>query len=259
MIDAVLMAGRVLEEKDELLKYAGVRKKSLIKIGGKEMVRYVVEAIAGCPRVDHIVLVGLGPEDGVELGVPVEYVAARGDILDNCMAGMDHLEAINPSVEWVIFSSTDIPLLTTEVVDYFIDACLESEADISYAVVEKSVMEARYAEAGRTFVTLRDGSFAGGDMFMIRSSAVQANLPLIHRIIDARKSPWRLVKLIGLKMIFKFLTRQLTIAEAEELVSRALNCRSKAILSSYAEIGMDVDKVHQLQFVRAIIEGRCSL
>ncbi len=255
MMDAVLMAGGTLIKNNELSEHAGVDKKSLIKIAGREMIYYVFEALAGCQHIDRIVLVGLGAEDGLDFGRPVEYVEAHGDILDNSLAGLNRLLSLNPTAERVIFSSTDIPLLTTEVVDYFIKVCLEIEADVYYSVVEKSVMEARFPHSGRTFVRLRDGLFAGGDLFMIRAKTVQANLPLARRLIDARKSAWQLVRIIGPRMILKFLIGQLTIAESEKLVSRALNCRVKAIVSPYAEIGMDVDKVSHLQRVQSILAG----
>jgi hypothetical protein len=255
MMDAILMAGSTPDKKDELLEYTGVDKKSLIKVAGREMIYYVFEALVGCRRIDRFVLVGLGPEDGLDFGRPVEYVEAHGDILDNSLAGLNRLTSLNPAVDRVILSSTDIPLLTTEVVDYLIDACLELEADIYYSVVEKSVMEARFPHSGRTFVRLRDGLFAGGDLFMIRARAVRGNLPLFRRLIDARKSAWQLARIIGLKMIFKFLIGQLTIAESEKMVGRALNCRVKAIVSPYAEIGMDVDKVSHLHRVQSILAG----
>ncbi len=253
MMDAVLMAGGTLIKNNELSECAGVDKKSLIRIAGREMIYYVFEAIAGSKRIDHIALVGLAPEDGLDFERPVEYVEAHGDILDNSLAGLHRLINLNPATDRVIFSSTDIPLLTTEVVDYFIDVCLEVEADIYYSVVEKSVMEARFPGSGRTFVRLRDGLFAGGDLFMIRAGVAQSNLALGRRLIEARKSAWHLVRIIGLKMIFKFLTGQLTIAESETMVGRALNCRVKAIVSPYAEIGMDVDKVSHLQRVQSIL------
>lgn len=255
-MDVIVVAGGASPSKDELLAQTGVEKKALIEIGGRAMVCYVVEALAAVPQVENIVIVGLGPEDGLEFSVPVEYVEARGDILDNCMAGMEHLRRINPAVEWVIFSSADIPLLTPEAAKHFIEACFSAEGDIYYPIVEKSIMEARFPSSGRTYAPLRDGSFAGGDIFMVRASALQLNLHLVRRLIEARKSIWQLVKLIGPKMIFKFLTRRLTLAEAEKIVGRALNCRGKAIISPHAELAMDVDKVHQMEMVRSLLEAQ---
>ncbi len=254
-IDAVILAGGASDKADPLLEYAQVQKKPLIKIAGKEMVRYVVEAIAGSPRVGRVFIVGLGPEDRVEFAVPVEYVEAAGSMLDNIVAGIERVMEIDPDVERVIISSADIPLLTTEMVDYFIDTCLETDHDVYYTVVEKSIMEARFPGSRRSFVLLRDGSFAGGDINMAKVSVIQANLPLARQALEFRKNIWQQVRLLGLGTLVKFALGRLTIADAERVGSKALGCRGRAVITPYPEMGMDVDKPHQLDMVRAILEG----
>jgi molybdopterin-guanine dinucleotide biosynthesis protein A len=257
-IDAVILAGGTLDEADPLLEYAQAQKKPLIKIAGKEMVRYVVEAIAGSSRVGRIFIVGLSPEDGVEFATPVEYVEAVGSMLDNIVVGIEQVMEVDPDVERVVISSADIPLLTTEMVDYFIDTCLETDHDLYYTIVQKSTMEARFPESGRSFVPLRGGSFAGGDINMARVSAIQANLPLARQAMEFRKNFWQQVRLLGFGTLIKFAFRRLTIADAEQVASRALGCQGRAIITPYPEMGMDVDKPHQLDIVRAILEGRSA-
>ncbi len=255
-IDAIVLAGGATDEGDRLLTYAQVRKKALIKIAGKEMVRYVVEALAGSSRIGRIFIVGLSPQDGVEFAAPVEYVAAAGTMLDNIVAGIRQVMEVDPDVERVVISSADIPLLTTEMVDYFIDTCLETDHDVYYTIVEKSSMETRFPGSGRTFVPLNDGSFAGGDINMAKVSAIQANLPLARQALELRKNVWRQVRLLGLRTLIKFAFRRLTVADAERVASRALGCRGRAIITPYPEMGMDVDKPHQLDMVRTILEGK---
>jgi molybdopterin-guanine dinucleotide biosynthesis protein A len=254
-IDAVILAGGAPDKADPLLEYTQAQKKALIKIGGTKMVRYVVEAIAGSSRIGRIFIVGLSPEDGVESAVPVEYVEAAGSMLDNVVAGIERVMEIDPDVERVVVSSADIPLLTTEMVDYFIDTCLETDHDVYYTIVEKSSMEARFPGSRRSFVPLRGGSFAGGDLNMAKVSAIQANLPLARQALEARKNIWQQVKLLGLGTLIKFALRRLTIADAERVASRASGCQGRAVITPYPEMGMDVDKPHQLDMVRAILEG----
>jgi molybdopterin-guanine dinucleotide biosynthesis protein A len=257
-IDAVVLAGGASDKADPLLEYAQAQKKALIKIAGKEMVRYVMEAIASSSRVGRIFIVGLSPEDGVEFTTPVEYVEAAGTMLDNIVVGIERVMEMDPDIERVIISSADIPLLTTEMVDYFIDTCLETEHDVYYTVVEKSTMEARFPGSRRSFVPLRGGSFAGGDINMAKVSAIQANLPLARQALEFRKNFWQQVRLLGLGTLIKFAFRRLTIADAERVASRALGCQGRAIVTSYPEMGMDVDKPHQLDMVRATLEGRST-
>jgi len=255
-IDAIVLAGGATDKEDPLLTYAQVRKKALIKIAGKEMVRYVVEAITGSSRIGRIFIVGLSPQDGVDFATPVEYVEAAGTMLDNIVAGIKRVTEVDPNVERVVISSADIPLLTTEMVDYFIDTCLETDHDVYYTIVEKSTMEARFPGSRRTFVPLGDGSFAGGDINMAKVSAIQANLPLARQVLERRKNVWQQVRLLGLSTLIKFAFRRLTVADAERVASRALGCRGRAIITPYPEMGMDVDKPYQLDMVRAILEGK---
>ena len=254
-VDAVILAGGEPDKADPLVEYAQAQKKALIQIAGKEMARYVVEAIAGSSQVGRIFIVGLSPEDGVEFATPVEYVEAAGSMLDNIVAGMERVTEVDPDVERVIVSSADIPLVTTEMVDYFIDTCLETDHDVYYTIVEKSTMEARFPGSRRSFVPLRGGSFAGGDLNMAKVSAIQANLPLARQALEARKNTWQQVSLLGIGTLIKFALRRLTVADAERVASRALGCQGRAVITPYPEMGMDVDKPHQLDMARAILEG----
>ena len=102
---------------------------------------------------------------------------------------------------------------------------------------------------------MRDGSFAGGDINIVKVSAIQTNLPLARQISESRKNIWQQVRLLGFETLIKFAFRRLTIADAEKVASKALGCRGRAIVTSYPEMGMDVDKPHQLDIVRAILEG----
>ena len=72
----------------------------------------------------------------------------------------------------------------------------------------------------------------------------------------ARKSFWRQVRLIGLGFLVQFALRRLTVTDAERRVSEALNVRGRAVITPYAEMGMDVDKPRQLEIARAELEGR---
>ena len=256
MINAVVLAGKALgPENDPLVEYAGVNNKALIQIAGKEMIHYVVEAIAGSSRVGRIAIVGLSPERELDFSRPVEYVPARGGMFDNILVGVDHLLKQESVTPLILVAASDIPLLTTEIVDHFIDACLALEADVYYSVVERSVMEDRFPGAGRTFVRLRDGSFAGGDLLMVRPLVLEINRQLFREVMASRKSAWHMARLLGLGMIVHFLTRSLTVVQAEEKASQILGCRGKAIISPYAELGMDVDKPPQLDIARRILEG----
>ena len=81
--DAVIVAGYDRHKIDALTEQSGEPHKVLIKIAGKPMIWYIVNALAHSQSVKRIVIVGLGLEDGVEFGHPVHYLPDQGGMFDN--------------------------------------------------------------------------------------------------------------------------------------------------------------------------------
>jgi len=74
---------------------------------------------------------------------------------------------------------------------------------------------------------------------------------LWDRIIAARKSVFKQAALLGYGNLFLLLSRQLTIEGAVKRVTKRMDITGQAVFSPYAEPGMDVDKPHQLEILRA--------
>ena len=255
-MDVIVMAGGRMSPQDPLYAVTGLTNKALLPIAGRPMIQYVVDALAGATEVQQFVIVGLSPEKSPDLGVPAVYMPSRGGLFDNVVAGFEKLREIKPDTRLAILSTADIPLLTTEMVNWYITTCSETDHDIYYTIVERSVMEGRFPQAGRTFVPLRGGAYCGGDIFMARTDLAQSNQALFDRLMAARKSFWKQVRLVGLGFLIRFVLRRLTVADAERRVSKTLNVRGRAVITPFAEMGMDVDKPHQLAIVRAELDGR---
>lgn len=253
---AVVLAGSPPDRPDPLAAWKGVPKKSLIPVAGKEMVRWVVEALWGSGRIATVVLAGLGPEDGLEFPAPVIYTPGGGSLLDNVLEGLDRVQELDPQAEKVVACSSDIPLITAEVVRYFVEECERTDHDLYYPIVEQQVMEAQFPGSGRTFVPLKEGRFAGGDIYMLRIQAARANEQLARRLLEERKNYLAQVRLIGFIPLCKFLLRRLDIPEAERIAGRALRVSGRAIISQHAEVGMDADKPHQLELIEQILLRR---
>ncbi len=75
-----------------------------------------------------------------------------------------------------------------------------------------------------------------------------------EKITDARKSPLKQAALVGFDTALLLLTGQLTLEKAETNIMKKLNFTGKAILCPYAEVGMDVDKLFQLELMREDLE-----
>ncbi len=93
-------------------------------------------------------------------------------------------------------------------------------------------------------------------MNMARAAIVNQNSEFWSKLIEARKNPAAQAAMIGPDIIFKFIFRQLTIDDVIQRVADKLGLKGRAIVCPYPEIGMDVDKPHQLEIMRADLAKR---
>lgn len=256
IVSAVVMAGKGSAETDLLAEYTQGRPKAVIPIHGRPMVAYVLDALADSRYINHIVVVGLAEVPSETFSVPLDFLPDTHDILANAEVGLRHAAALSPAPEAVLYSASDVPLVTAAIIDTLIEECLRTDHELYYSAVERSVMEARFPGSSRSYIHLRDGDFAGGDISMLRPSVVAEDRALWRRLSEARKSPLKQARLIGLWPALLLLTRRLSLADAERRVSKVLNLHGRVFPFPHAEIGMDVDKPFQLEIVRAELAAR---
>jgi len=228
----------------------------MLDVNGRPMIQYVLDALNGSAQIENIVVVGLPPDNLLESSRPLVLLEDHGDMVANILAGASKLAALDPAATHCLVVSSDIPAITSAMVDWLIEQVGQSDHEIYYNVIERKVMEARYPGSRRTYVHLKGVQVCGGDMNAIRISLASSDNSLWDRLIEARKSPLRQAALIGYDTLFLLLLRRLSVQEAEVAVSRKMGFRGRAILCPYAEMGMDVDKPFQLEIMREDLAGR---
>ncbi|MDZ4158738.1 MAG: nucleotidyltransferase family protein, partial [Anaerolineaceae bacterium] len=162
-MDAVLIAGGKSEPSDPLYPYTGDGYKSLLMLGGKPMVQWVLDALNGSKRVERVVVVGLPQDTRLNCTHELSMLEGCGDLIHNIRAGAEYLIQHNPDQKHCLLISADIPALTTGMVDWLIDRVQESDHDLYYNVIERRDMETRFPQSRRTYVHMKDGEFCGGD------------------------------------------------------------------------------------------------
>jgi CTP:molybdopterin cytidylyltransferase MocA len=257
-IVAVVTAGHSPHEDDPLAEYTHGGAKALIPIAGKPMIAHVVDALARSRYIQQIVIVALDPAAGVQFPVPVDYVPDAEGLLANLEAGIEYARTHYPNLGAILLSSSDVPTITAPIVDSFIEECLRTDHDLYYSIVERSVMEARFPGSGRSYVHLRDGDFAGGDILLVRPGMTFSHRELWQNLSSARKNAVRQARLVGLGVFLKLIARRLSVTDLERRVLEVLDVRGRGVPFPYAEVGMDVDKPFQLEIARAELETRTA-
>ncbi|MDI6824079.1 MAG: nucleotidyltransferase family protein [Bacillota bacterium] len=253
MAGGLVLAGAT--NRGRLRQVSDVPFEALIPVGGRALVDYVVEALAGCAQLERVVVVGPAELSYLQRPPRVALVETADGLVDNLARGLREL----PADEHVLVATGDIPLITPAVVEGFLAECRAlGDYDFYYAVIPRDVILSRYPGARRSWIGLRDQPVTGGNMFLLRPRAALAILPLLRRVTDLRKSPLGLASMLGPVLVCKYLLGRLTLGEAERRVQSYFHIKGRAVVTRHPEVGVDVDKPADLELVTSILSSGSS-
>jgi len=251
MYDAIILAGG--ENSKSLRRFATERYEALIDINGQPMVTYVARALSASAKVDRIFVVGpLNSLGNCHFPERTTVIQCGKTIVDTIVFGMEAIGHTNQ----VLVVTADIPLLTPQAIDDFIEQCQGADADLYYPIVNKDANERQYPGNKRTYVRLQEGTFTGGNIFLVKPPIVSPCTHWAKRIVSNRKNPLKLAHILGWVFVFKFLIGSLALRELEQRVSELLRIQGVVIRSDFPELGLDVDKTSDLAIVRHIFSSR---
>ncbi len=246
---ALVLAGR--PNTGRLREADGAAWEALIPVGGKPMVLWVAEALRGSAAVEAVWVVGppelSGSAPWVNLLPPAPTLRANLELGLAAMGGDED--------EQVLVVGGDVPLLRSEMVDSFLSVCAANPADLHYPIVRRQVCLGRYPTARRTWARLREGTFTGGNAFLLRRSAVPVLLGLLDRFYAARKSPVRLARLLGTGLLLRYALGLLSLRTVEARFRRLTGLAGRAVEVADPEVAMDVDRPEDLLLARRVLEG----
>jgi GTP:adenosylcobinamide-phosphate guanylyltransferase len=230
--------------------YTQGQPKAVMEMNGRPMLEYVVAAVQGSKHIEDVAVVGLGSDLGMSFARPVHHIPDQGGMISNTVAGLKWAQQNRPQGSHVFGLSADVPLLTTEMVDYLIEQCQPLTYGVYYNFVTKETMEKRFPHSNRTYVKLKGALVAGGDIGMMQPQLAIDNAELLDTLSYARKHAWKIARIIGFGFLIKFLLRQVSMKDIEDTVLRVTGYTAKVVVNPYAEIAMDADKPHQVEMLR---------
>ncbi len=245
-MNAIILAGESKTEKEGMLK-----NKALIKIKGKYMLEYVLDTILKVQAIKNIVVVGDKEKLKNALGSKIDYVLEGGDsIVDNAMKALE----LFPGEKEAILLTCDIPMITVEAIEHFLLESRESGADLAYCIVDKKLNDAKYPEVERTYVKLKEGQFTGGNAFFLNPEVKYKVKDFFEVMLENRKNPAKMAQILGLGFLLKLAMGILTIDAIKNKVEKLLDIKAAVIISPYPEIGNDVDKQSDIEFVEKYLK-----
>jgi molybdopterin-guanine dinucleotide biosynthesis protein A len=252
--DVLILAGYDRDKPDPLTERTGQPHKVLTPVAGQPMIWHTVQALRESGVANEILIVGLSPEEAPDFGVPVHFYPDHGSLFANQNAGALALAQLQAQDRFILVTTGDVPLLTGEMLRWFVQACAPYEYEGYWGVVSQEVMERTFPNSHRSYLKLAEGALCSGDLFLIQLSAGLRIQPYMDNLIGNRKNILVQLRFFGFQTILRLIFRRLSLAWMLQLVAQRMTIRGHAVQLPFAEAGMDVDKPHQLDQVLAYLE-----
>ncbi|HTU70709.1 MAG TPA: NTP transferase domain-containing protein [Candidatus Baltobacteraceae bacterium] len=247
---AVVLAGGGPDEVAAL--QPGAINKAFVRIGGIALVERTLRALRASTLVGRIIVVA---PQAVHADAALAGADERRADGTKIQISLSNGLALLPPDEIVLVSTSDLPILTPDCVDDFIEHAYDVDADIGYGCVERTVHEALFPEVPHTWARLREGTYCGGGLIAIKPRALPALERFIERLGAARKNPLQLASLFGWDVMARFAFGRLSIASAERRASQLLGASVCAIVSPYPETGVNVDRASDVALAERLVSS----
>lgn len=262
-IKALVLAGR-RREGDVVADSSGLEHRALLPIAGVPMLERVVLAIeqsgvassvsvsSDDPRLVHATpaLAELAREARGYLHFHRSAASPASSVADF----FTNVAAAEP----VFVTTGDHPLLTPEILGYFVERALASSADFVVGLVPATVYRRRFPDQPRTFLRFRGERYSGANLFLLRTPEAVAVPRFWTRAESHRKTPWKLVSQFGWRNLVGFLLGRFDLREALVRASEVIGARIEAVELPFAEAALDVDKEEDRLAVEEVFEQRAS-
>lgn len=252
--DVVIPAGGEIDP--GFAKVVGTKSKALIKFNDKTVLRHSIEALRGSSQIGRIVVVG-SPEvvahEDAQLADAILPEAGSGP--KNIWAGAQHLQGLDFPPDRIVIVTADLPYLKSESIDQFLAMC-DQNMDFNVPLIAKDDFDEAFPSAEATFVKLLDGVWTTGCVYLITVRGLKVALEHIERVFVRRKSKIGMARLLGLKFVWDYFNKKLTVSDIEAKVTELLNVRGRAVPGAPPEFAYDIDYIEDYQYVLSSLKAR---
>jgi len=258
-MDAIITAGGIPKPSHPLYKYTQGKPKALLDIAGKPMIQWVLDAISEAKSVGRVAVVGLaqseveGLDGSVDLSSnkPLTLLPNTGSMIGNIRAGLQSILEKNPDAEYVMTVSSDIPMVTGEMFDWFIEQAKDTQHEFYMNMITCQVLEARFPGVKRRVNRVGKIEFRGApDISILQPKIVMQKDGAAERIEKARENLWRQLNFIGFDTLFLLMLRRLDLDAFVKRLGKKHGVDLHPVICPYAEIAMDVDEPLHLEIMK---------
>ena len=256
LVEAFVLAG-ARSTGDALAEAHKVPSKAHIQLAGKSMISRVLETLSGSAQTGQVTIIGI--EDHAELAAneawpPVNIAPGREGPAASVFYALNARATQGP----VLVTTCDHALLTTEMVDTFLQRSVSSDADLTVALARRETIEASHPDTKRTYLRFGDGEYSSCNLFCIVSPAAHKVVEFWRDAEQDRKRPWRIAWRFGVVTALRILIGRPALEQVFAILSKRLGVTIRPIVLPFAEAAIDVDTAQDLAMVEQILTERAQ-
>lgn len=256
-MDVIITAGGIPKPSHPLYEYTQGKPKALLDIGGKPMIQWVLDAVSEAKSLDEVAVVGLDGSVDLSCDKPLTLIPNTGSMIGNIRAGLQSILEKNPNAEYVMIVSSDIPLVTGEMFDWFIEQAKDTQHEYYMNMITRQVLEASFPGVKRRVNRVGKIEFRGApDISILQPKIVMQKNGAAERIEKARGKIWRQLNFIGFDTLFLLMLRLLDLDAFAKRLSEKHGVDLHPVICPYPEIAMDVDHPQHLEMMRKELSTR---
>jgi len=256
--DVLVLAGDRAPD-DPLARRFGVAGKALVPLGSCALLERVLNVIATWPATNRVVLVAPSVPDYQNIVDRVEFKADQLVWIEPEPSLYGSLKkALSVPDCWDdlgVVVSADHGLLQVDWLTQVTEA-LDRETDLVVAMADWSAVSAAYPGNRRTRYRFSDRSLCGGNLFAFRMPGVLRVLARWHQVEQERKKPWRMLSMLGVGPLMRYLMGRLSSRAAFETLSKIVDAKVRAKIVDDPAIAVDVDGSEDLALAESILAKR---
>ena len=258
-LTAIVLAGQRASG-DPVAQHTGASCKALVEIDGQPLLLRVLAALQQASRINTIQLAGPTKDQRDSSNALIE-LCTNGSAEWHAPQATPSTSAYQlmqglPPAQAALLTSADHPYLTAELVDEFCQRSLASGADVTVGLAPYERVATRFPTMQKTVMRFSDGGYCGCNLFGFLSPEGRRAADFWRQVENARKSPLKVIRMLGLWPLLRYKLGWLSSDEAMRLLSKRLGLRIEAVILPYAEAAVDVDSVDDYEIVQRDFQQR---
>lgn len=256
-MDVIIPAGGIPKQGNPLHNLTQGKPKAILDIAGKPMIQWVLDAVSEAKSVGRVAVVGLDGSVELSCDKPLTLLPDQGSMIGNIRAGLRSILENDPNAEYVMTVASDIPLVTGEMLDWFIEQTKQSRHELYINMVKRQVLEKRFPGIKRRINRVGNLELRGAaDISIFQPKIIFKTNGVAERLERARGHPLRQLNFIGFDTLFLLMLRRLDLDAFIKRLSKKHDVDLHPVICPYAEIGMDVDEPLHLDIMNRELAKR---